>query len=255
MHEPGDVVGGVGVAVVLDALDEAARAVPDAGDCDTNSTTHACPLLAPHRGARPLGPRSPLAGIPGSLRLTHAVAPLLGACPSRVSAAMSDSIHSRSRCVDCARCSNSERGVPVASPATGAPGACEPVAERGPAALEQREPGVRLEVTAEDELQRERALVVGRVVGQEQLVETRLAAFGDAVRLAPATAGLARAPQPRGREVAVERPGRGDRAQGRGRLDDLDRALALEPAQSRVERSVGDPHTEPRLSPSRFRSS
>ena len=40
VHEAGHVVGGVGVAVVLDALDEAARAVPDAGDGDTNATTH-----------------------------------------------------------------------------------------------------------------------------------------------------------------------------------------------------------------------
>src|SRR5262245_47872317 len=76
VHQPGDVVGGIGVAVVLDALDETARAVPDAGDRDTNTTTltHACPLSAPRRGAGPLGPRSLLAGIPGSLTLTHVLA-------------------------------------------------------------------------------------------------------------------------------------------------------------------------------------
>ena len=40
VHEPRHVVGGVGVAVVLDALDEAARAVPDSGDGDADATTH-----------------------------------------------------------------------------------------------------------------------------------------------------------------------------------------------------------------------
>ena len=37
VHEPGHVVVGVGVAVVLDALDEAAGAVADSGDGDTDA--------------------------------------------------------------------------------------------------------------------------------------------------------------------------------------------------------------------------
>ena len=40
VHEARHVLGGVGVAVVLDALDEAARAVPDSGDGDADATTH-----------------------------------------------------------------------------------------------------------------------------------------------------------------------------------------------------------------------
>ena len=40
VHEAGDVFRRVGVAVVLDALDEAAGAVPHSGDGDTNATTH-----------------------------------------------------------------------------------------------------------------------------------------------------------------------------------------------------------------------
>ena len=40
MHEPGHGLGGIGVAVVLDALHEAAGAVADAGDGDTDRTTH-----------------------------------------------------------------------------------------------------------------------------------------------------------------------------------------------------------------------
>ena len=40
VHEAGDLLRRVGVAVVLDTLDEAAGAVPHSGDGDTNATTH-----------------------------------------------------------------------------------------------------------------------------------------------------------------------------------------------------------------------
>ena len=40
VHEAGDGLAGLGVSVVLDALHEAAGAVADAGDGDTNRTTH-----------------------------------------------------------------------------------------------------------------------------------------------------------------------------------------------------------------------
>jgi hypothetical protein len=43
--------------------------------------------------------------------------------------------------------------------------------ELGAPSFEQRDPCCGLEVTAEHELQREGALVVGRVVGEEELVE------------------------------------------------------------------------------------
>ena len=85
VHQTGYVVGGIGVAVVLDALHQAARAVPDAGDGDTDSTTH-----------------DAVAPLPRELAVRSAPS-------SRPSAAMSASIHSRSRWVDCVRCSNSER--------------------------------------------------------------------------------------------------------------------------------------------------
>src|SRR5262249_32335293 len=40
VHQAGDVLIGCGIAVVLDALDEAARAVADAGDRDTDGLAH-----------------------------------------------------------------------------------------------------------------------------------------------------------------------------------------------------------------------
>ena len=83
VHQPGDALVRVGVAVELDALHEAARAVADAGDRDANSVTGAA----------------------------HAVLLLLcrsAACVA-CSSAISSSIHSRSCWVERARCSRSDR--------------------------------------------------------------------------------------------------------------------------------------------------
>ena len=90
VHEAGHVVGRVGVAVVLDALDEAARAVADAGDGDADRLTALMMrwLLRWVCGGRAVG---------------------LAARSSRPSAAISSSIHSRSRWVDWVRCSRSDR--------------------------------------------------------------------------------------------------------------------------------------------------
>jgi len=46
VHETGYPLGGIGVSVELDTLDEAARAVPDASDRDTDFVTD----LAAHLG-------------------------------------------------------------------------------------------------------------------------------------------------------------------------------------------------------------
>jgi len=84
-------------------------------------------------------------------------------------------------------------------------GAGQAVGERGAPAGEHLEARLRIEVPAERELERERALVVAApFVVDEQLREPRVAAFGEAVGLLGATGGLDRAPLPRGREVAVE---------------------------------------------------
>src|SRR5205823_14887186 len=81
VHQTGDTLGRVGVAVELDALYEAARAIADAGDRDAHgSFAHA--VVAP-------SVRSP-------------------SCSAR-SCAISSAIHSRSCWVDRARCSRSDR--------------------------------------------------------------------------------------------------------------------------------------------------
>ena len=91
------------------------------------------------------------------------------------------------------------------------PSVRETVGEDGATALEKLEPRGRLEMTAEHELERERALVVARVVGEEELLEPGVAVLGDAVRLARAAARLGALTLPRRREVAVERAGGRDR--------------------------------------------
>ena len=80
--------------------------------------------------------------------------------------------------MDWVRCSRSDAGVAVDRAGVGAPRRArgEAVGERGAAALEELEPGGRVEVAAERELQREGALVVGAVVvGEEELDEQRVA--------------------------------------------------------------------------------
>ena len=139
VHEARHVLVGVGVAVVLDALDEAAGAVPDSGDGDTNATTH--DAVAPS-----------CAGCDG--------VGVIGSASSRPSAAISASTHSRSRWVDWVRCSKSDARVAVAAARRRAPGAGQAVGERGAPAGEQLEARLGIEVTAERELERERALVV-----------------------------------------------------------------------------------------------
>ena len=80
VHETGNLLVRISVAVVLDALNERAGAVPDAGDGDANGTA-------------------------------HAVAPSCGAsdAEARRSATISSLSHSRSRSVDFRRCSSSDR--------------------------------------------------------------------------------------------------------------------------------------------------
>ncbi len=112
----------------------------------------------------------------------------------------------------------------------------EALGELRPAALEKREAGGGVEVTAERELQREGAVVVARLVG-EQLGEQGAAAIGDRVGLAGA-ARRARAPAlPGGGEVARERAG-GDEARARGPAPASSSTSSIAPARSR-RRSAG----------------
>ena len=116
----------------------------------------------------------------------------------------------------------------------------EAVGEDGATALEELEPRRGLEVTAQHELQREGALVVARVVGEQQFLEARVAVVGDAVRLAGAPARLRGLALPRRREVAVEGAGGRDRDDGEARGDALDRPVAFETAERGVQRPVRD---------------
>src|SRR4029078_13737073 len=75
--------------------------------------------------------------------------------------------------------------------------------ERGARALEESEPVRRAEVAAERQLQREGALVVGGL-GGEELAEQLLARRGDAVRLAGAEPGAGPAADAGRGEVALE---------------------------------------------------
>ena len=98
VHEAGDALVRVGVAVELDALHEAARAVPDPGDGDADG------LARPGR----------LAAFGGCGSAVMRRLLLLGwGCRSvddwARSSAISSSIHSRSCWVDRARCSRSDR--------------------------------------------------------------------------------------------------------------------------------------------------
>ena len=74
-------------------------------------------------------------------------------------------------------------GVAIGAAGGIAAGLGQPLRELGAPALEEGEPVGGAEVAAERELQRERPLVVGGLVG-EQLDEQLLAGGGDAVRLA-----------------------------------------------------------------------
>src|SRR5436190_20972933 len=94
-------------------------------------------------------------------------------------------------------------------------------------ALEERDPCGRSEVAAERELQREGALVVVALVGEE-LIEELLARRRDAVRLARAQPGTRPPPDARRREIALEGTGRDDRGGRAVRLRRLDRTVALE---------------------------
>src|SRR6478609_424356 len=84
----------------------------------------------------------------------------------------------------------------------------EAVGEHGPTALQELEARGRVEMAAQHELERERALVVAGV-GEQELLEASVAALGDSVRLAGATARLRGHALAGGGEVAVERTGRG----------------------------------------------
>ena len=175
VHEPGHVLGRVGVAVVLDALQQAARAVADAGDGDTDLLTGTAHAVAPSCSVA-LGAE---AGPPPS-----------GACcfgcdqvvdPLEVALGGSGAVL------------HEGAGVAIDGRAAGAAGAGQAVGELGAAALEEREARGGVEEAAERELQREEALVVAGVVGGEQREELLLAARGDPVGLAGAAPGRARA--------------------------------------------------------------
>ena len=102
----------------------------------------------------------------------------------------------------------------------------EPLRELGAAAFEERDAIGWAEVPAERELQREGALVVGLVVGEE-LGEGRPARVGDPVRLAGAAG--------RGGPGAAGGPRRGRRRDRAGR-DERSTARRLRPRRSRRSR-------------------
>ena len=123
VHQTGDALGRVGVAVVLDALDQAAGAVPDAGDGDANRPPGLERFVVGGVGAahvsrsrrlRRRAARAPFTAQRDTrfATFTHAEAPSVSgrssSCAVR-SSAMSSSIQSRSCWVECVRCSRSDR--------------------------------------------------------------------------------------------------------------------------------------------------
>ena len=215
VHEAGDGVAGVGVAVVLDALDETAGAVPDAGDGDADPSAHVCPPLQGHAVSSIVG-----AALGGDERVDPLEVALGG----------------RGLVLD------EGTGVAVARQRLAAPG--ELVRQLVPPALEELQPGRRFEVAAEGELEGEGPVLVGARgrVGPEQLVEQGLAGGGDAVGLpgaAAAGAGAGGAGRRRPRRRSSRWPGWGSPRPGGGRrVDDLDGAHPLQPGQGRIERPV-----------------
>ena len=140
VHQPGHVLGRVGVAVELDALHEAARAVPDAGDRDADA-------LRAWRGLR--GRWS----CGGSFR----------AVGERDVALLRDQLLDPREIVlgGLGPVLEERPGVAIGAAGGTAPRLGEPLRELRAPALEEREAVGGAEVAAERELQREGALVVG----------------------------------------------------------------------------------------------
>ena len=221
---PGTSLGRVGVAVVLDALHEAARAVPDAGDGDTDAS-----------------------------HCMDAVGSFMLVAPSVRSASWSSRSSARS-----ARRSTRDRAGWTGCGARGATG-CSGRRVRAAAAARVREPlGELRRAGARGARGGRRARGGGRTTSFSAKVRSSspassarsssakrvLAAVGDAVRLAgapgpgvgrPAHGAAGRRGRPSSEPVAGDR-----RAEPGVGLDALDRAVALEPAQRRIERAVRD---------------
>ena len=227
MHQAGDALGRVGVAVELDALDEAARAVADAGDRDADGLERG--------GAR-------LAGLRGDALRGDWLMPLLLPCRSseRRFALLRDQLVDPLEIVlgGLGPVLEERPGVAIDAARRGlAARSDEPLGELRPAALEEREPVGRVEVAAERELHGERPLVVGGLVGEELgeqlLARSAVIAVGLAGPAARRGAGGARGPR-RGRPSAI----RWARTAGRSGVVAGSSASSIAPERSR-RRSAG----------------